>query len=285
MFESASAYTQATWRLLVDKTPASGRWNMALDEAIMHAVSTRESPPTLRLYQWNPTCLSLGKRQPSGDVDLEACKRDGVDVVRRATGGLAILHTEELTYSVVTTQDDARAAGAILDAYRRLSEGLVAALRIMGIQAEMTPVAPSGSHGATPACFEAPSAYELIAHGRKILGSAQTRPQGKVLQHGSLPLTGDIGRAASYLRAASPSDSEALRRHLREHATTVLDVTGRMVSFDEAAAAFTQGFAAALNVVFEPGLVSSNEHKLASEIALSKAFIDGAETSAIVVTP
>src|SRR5262245_17793104 len=92
------SYPPARWRLLVEGEPRPGAWNMALDEAVMEAVMAGAAPPTLRFYQWAPPCLSLGKRQPLSGVDLVRCQADGVGVVRRATGGLAILHTDELTY-------------------------------------------------------------------------------------------------------------------------------------------------------------------------------------------
>src|SRR6185437_10597156 len=112
-------YPHATWRLLVEERPHDGAWNMALDEALMDAVAAGASPPSLRFYRWEPPCLSLGKRQPLDSIDLAACRADGIDVVRRATGGFAILHTDELTYSIATRPDDPRADGAILDAYRK----------------------------------------------------------------------------------------------------------------------------------------------------------------------
>ncbi len=145
--------------------------NMALDEAIMDAVAADRSPPTLRFYQWDPPCLSLGKRQPLSGIDLEACQRDGVDVVRRATGGLAILHTDEVTYSVCVRPDDPRAEGAVLDAYRKLSQGLVAGLALLGVDAVMNPVEPGSVQNASAACFEAPSAYEITAGTQKLMAS------------------------------------------------------------------------------------------------------------------
>src|SRR5579863_810911 len=209
--ESAATaeYPRATWRLIVEREPRTAAENMALDEAIMDAVAAGEVPPTLRFYQWAPPGLSLGKRQPLSGVDLAACARDGVDVVRRATGGFAILHTDELTYSVATTPDDPRAAGAILDAYRSLSQGLLAGLRRLDVPAVMNPVVPGGTHNASAACFEVPSAYEITAGDYKLIGSAQTRPAGRVLQHGSLPLHGDIARVVAYLAFESEAEREA----------------------------------------------------------------------------
>jgi lipoyl(octanoyl) transferase len=247
------AYPQTVWRLILERSPRTGAENMALDEAIMDAVAAGESPPTLRFYAWSPPCLSLGKRQPLDGVDLARCRADGIDVVRRATGGFAILHTDELTYSVTTRPDDPRADGAILDAYRKLSQGLLAGLQRLGTAPEMNPVVPGGVHNVSAACFEMPSAYEIVVGQRKLIGSAQARPAGRVLQHGSLPLTGDIARVVPYLAYEREDERVALADHLRARATTLSDALGRAVSYDEAAEAMAQGFAEALNLTFEPG--------------------------------
>lgn len=259
MLEFAPAYPHAQWRLLVAQDPRPGAWNMALDEAVMDAVAAGESPPTLRFYQWAPPCLSLGKRQPLDGVDLDRCRADGVDVVRRATGGWAIFHTDELTYSIAAHPDDPRAAGAVLDAYRKLSEGLVAGLRQLGVPAEMNPVVPGGKANLSAACFEVPSAYEIVVGECKLMGSAQTRPAGRVLQHGSLPLRGDIARVVGYLGNVSGRGREQLAAHLRARATTLGAVLGRPVSFAEAAEALRAGFTEALNITLVPAAPTAHE--------------------------
>lgn len=267
-------YPLARWRLIVDRTPGSGAWNMALDEAIMDAVGAGESLPTIRFYQWQPPCLSLGKRQPLSGVDLERCARDGVDVVRRATGGWSILHTDELTYSVAVPPDDPRADGALLDAYRKLSQGLVAGLNLLGVSASLSPVVPGGVHNQSAACFEVPSAYEITAGERKLIGSAQTRPGGRVLQHGSLPLCGDIARVTSYLWFQTEEDRADLASHLRERATTLSDVLGTPVTFDEAVDAMRQGFSLALRLALEEGGPSQAELERAESLAVEKRALD-----------
>jgi lipoate-protein ligase A len=262
----AAHFPPARWRLIIDTGARTGAENMALDEAIMDAVASGESPPTLRLYQWAPPCLSLGKRQPLDGVELAACRADGVDVVRRATGGWAILHTDELTYSVALRPDDPRVSGAILDTYRTLSQGLIAGLPLLGAAAEMNPVIPGGAQNTSAACFEVPSAYEISVGGRKLIGSAQTRPAGKVLQHGSLPLYGDIGRVARYLTFRDEGERGALEAHLRARATTLRDALGRPVAFAEAAKAIARGFAEALNLDFAQGEPSAGERTAAHAI-------------------
>ncbi|HEU5349650.1 MAG TPA: biotin/lipoate A/B protein ligase family protein [Ktedonobacterales bacterium] len=266
----AGDYSPAAWRLIIERAPRTGAWNMALDEAIMDTVAKGEVPPTLRFYTWEPACLSLGKRQPLDGVDLARCRADGVDVVRRATGGFAILHTDELTYSIVTRPDDPRADGAILDAYRKLSQGLLAGLRLLGATPEMNPVVPGGVHNASAACFEVPSAYEIVVSHQKLIGSAQARPHGRVLQHGSLPLVGDITRVVRYLAYEREEERAALATHLRERATTASDALGRLVSYHEAAEAMARGFAAALNLTFEPDEPSAAELAAAEQRLVEK---------------
>jgi lipoate-protein ligase A len=266
-------YPGANWRLIVETRAYTGAWNMAVDESIMEAVAAGRVPPTLRFYQWDPACVSLGKRQPLAGIATHNCRRDGVDVVRRPTGGLAILHTDELTYSLITRVDDPRAAGAILDSYRQLSQGLVAGLLLLGVEVEMHPVSPGGSHNSSAACFEAPSAYEITADGCKLMGSAQTRPYGKLLQHGSLPLSGDIGRLAEYVAFADESSRQTLARQLRRRATTLGDILGRSVSFEETADALAQGFSRALNVHLEPGDLRADELVDAKRLAETKLLV------------
>ena len=267
---AALDYPPAQWRLLLEREPHTGAWNMALDEAIMDAVAEGAAPPTLRLYQWAPPCLSLGRRQPLEDVDLAQLRADGCDVVRRATGGWAILHTDELTYSVALTPDDPRANGPILDAYRKLSAGLVAGLGLLGVAAQMKPASAGGTHNLTAACFEVPSAYEITAQGRKLLGSAQARPNGRVLQHGSLPLVGDIARVTRYLTFSDAAQRTALAGHLRERAATLSEVAGRAIPFAEAADAMARGFAQALNVTLTPAAPTSDELRRAEALMAEK---------------
>jgi lipoyl(octanoyl) transferase len=266
------AYPENVWRLIVETDPHGGAWNMAVDGAIMEAVAAGQVPPTLRFYQWEPPCVSLGKRQPLSGIALDHCRRDGVDVVRRPTGGLAILHTDELTYSLATVPDDPRAAGAIMDSYRKLSHGLVLGLRHLGVPARMEPVNPGASPNSSAACFEAPSAYEITAGTHKLMGSAQTRPYGKLLQHGSLPLSGDIGRLAEYLTVEDEAEREALGAQLRQRATTLGDVVGRNVSFPEAADALARGFCRALNLQLEPGSLTAGELEAVDQLVAAKAL-------------
>ncbi len=261
-----------TWRLL--KTPpASGSWNMAVDEAILEAAGRGEALPTLRLYAWEPACLSLGYAQLHSDVDLDQLTIHGWDIVRRATGGRAILHTDELTYSVTGPQDEARLAGGVLESYRRLSQALLAALLKLGLPAEALPqpqIPGSNGHPKEPVCFEVPSNYEITVHGKKLIGSAQARKKEGVLQHGTLPLYGDLARITQVLAFPSEARRKSVAERLLSRATSVETVLGRVVSWEEAADAFVSAFTDTLNLNFEPGELTPTELVRTEELVKEK---------------
>src|SRR3989475_5172238 len=181
----SSASTSDGWRLLV-AAPAGGAWNMAVDEVLLDGVAAGATPPTLRFYAWTPPCLSLGYFQPFDVVDLDGCRALGVEVVRRPTGGRAILHDRELTYSVALPASLLGHDGGVLPSYHRLSLALQEGLRRLGVPAALAPESPTGSVEHGPVCFDRPSAHEILLHGRKLVGSAQMRRGGGLLQHGSI---------------------------------------------------------------------------------------------------
>lgn len=231
------------WRVIL--SPATrGAWNMAVDEAILEAAGRGEVPPTLRLYAWEPACLSLGYAQPFDDVDTDALQAHGWEIVRRPTGGRAILHVDELTYAICGPHDHPLLQGSVLESYRRISEALLDALRILGLPAEALPdpQTASGNDPKGPVCFEVPSNYEITVHGQKLIGSAQARRQSGVLQHGSLPLHGDLTRITQGLRFATQAARQRAADRLLQRATTVERVLGRRISWNQAAQAFMVAF-------------------------------------------
>ncbi|MBN1811267.1 MAG: lipoate--protein ligase family protein [Anaerolineae bacterium] len=245
-------YPIAAWRLL-RSAPADGATNMAIDEAILHATATGKTPPTLRLYAWEPPCLSLGQAQKVSDVDLSALRAAGFDLVRRPTGGKAILHIDELTYSVIAPETEPRLAGGVVESYRHLSAGLIRGLEKLGGTGIAADQRAENRRLEGPVCFEVPSDYEITAGGRKLVGSAQMRAQGAVLQHGALPLHGDIARICPLL-ATHPDPSR-----VRARATTVEAALGKHIAWDEAAAALAEGFAEALNLYLELEYLAEEE--------------------------
>ena len=262
--ERPAPYPAATWRLLIDD-PADGATNMAVDEAILAAVVDGLSPPTLRLYSWSPPCLSLGRNQPLSNVDLVACREMGIDVVRRPTGGRAILHTDELTYALVLLQSDPRATGDVVESYRRLSEGLLTGLRSLGVAANRAVGQRKGGTDLTAICFETPSDYEITAGGRKLMGSAQWRAKGGVLQHGTLPLHGALDRIVACLNLPEV-ERESQRLCLLQKAITLEEALGQPIPFCQAADAMATGLAKALRLTLVPGELTAHELAVASEL-------------------
>lgn len=245
------ALPDLTWRLLISPI-GDGAMNMAIDQAIMEAVASGDSPPTLRFFAWEPPCLSLGYTQPLADVDLQRLAARGWHLVRRMTGGRAILHTDELTYSVAVPADHPLVAGDVVGSYRRLSQALVTGLQRLGIdpQADRRARAEGSTKG--PVCFEVPSHYEITAGGKKLVGSAQVRKFGAVLQHGTLPLTGDITRILDALVFDSEEQRERVRERVRARATTLEEILGRAVSWHEAVTAMIAGFETTFGLTFDP---------------------------------
>ncbi|CAG1012797.1 lipoate---protein ligase [Anaerolineales bacterium] len=289
-----------TWRLL--RAPAAtGAWNMAVDESILEHIYRGESKPTLRLYSWNPPCLSLGHAQPFADVDMERLKSHGWDVVRRATGGRAILHTDELTYSVTGREDDPVLVGGILESYNRIAQALMYAARELGLPVEMKEYADQpATKNSNPVCFEVPATYEITVNGKKLIGSAQARKKEGVLQHGSLPLAGDLTRICQALVFKDEAAREVASQRLLARATTVESIlneirperhlhrtaidavqvsrrtdtlntsTSLSATWETAAQAFARGFEVQLGISFESGALSPSEEKRAAELVEKK---------------
>lgn len=255
------------WRLIVD-SPADGAHNMAVDEALLTSVLQGISMPVLRLYAWSPPCLSLGYGQRASDADLERIAAFGWQLVRRPTGGRAILHTDELTYSVCLPADHPLVEGDVVQSYRRLSEALLVGLRLLGAQPQAQRAAHGGTNG--PVCFETPSHYEITVEGRKLIGSAQVRRKehhGGVLQHGTLPLYDDITRICDALSYHEPEERAAAKTQVSLRACTLQDVLGYRVAWQAAASAIAQGFATTFDLEFTESLLSPEESAHAAHLA------------------
>lgn len=258
------------WRLFVEP-PRDGPFNMAIDEAILEAVGRGQAPPTLRLYRWIRPCLSLGYAQPASDADRERLQARGWQIVRRMTGGRAILHTDELTYSVTLPIGHPLASGSIVESYRRLSKGLLAALERLGLAAgaEKRAQAINGSSKA-PICFEVPSDYEITANGKKLVGSAQVRKQNGLLQHGTLPLEGDVTRICDALRFEGDAARQSARERMRARATTFAESAGFPANWEQAAEAMIAAFAETFEITLAPETLSAVEINRAEKLCISR---------------
>lgn len=244
---------------------------MAVDEAILESVYAGDSPPTLRLYAWEPACLSLGHAQPYSEVNTKALDFYGWDVVRRPTGGRAILHVDELTYAVIAPEDEPRVKGGVLESYLRLSEALLESLKILGLTPQAEEKMKAANKGKpNPVCFEVPSNYEITVSGKKLIGSAQARRKEGILQHGALPLHGDLSRIITALQFPNEEKRRKARSRLLEHATTVEIELGRKISREEANLAFKQAFQDVLNLKLDPRKLTAKEIHRAEELQRNK---------------
>ena len=182
------------WRFL-DTGASSGDFNMQADAVLLEAVAAGRSPSVLRLYRWDPPAITLGHNQdPGRELDLPQVRSAGIDVVPRLTGGRAVLHWEELTYSVICREGCGRLGASPGEAYREIGRALVAGLRAFGAPVDLhRREAGQGGRSAPeapkPPCFASTSKWEVTFRGRKLVGSAQRRIRGAILQHGSI-LTG-----------------------------------------------------------------------------------------------
>ncbi|WP_346353210.1 lipoate--protein ligase family protein [Azotosporobacter soli] len=261
------------WRILYSGI-ASAAENMAIDEAILQAHRDRLAPPTIRFYGWQPAAVSLGYFQrATSEIDLERCRAEKVDVVRRLTGGRAVLHDQELTYSVIVNEEHPLLPSTITASYLLFSSALVGGLRKLGVNAAMT--TPQAAYGkvkkthTSSACFDAPSHYELTAEGRKLAGSAQVRKDGILLQHGSILLSFCPERLAALLRL-SEEQRDGIAELLAARAVALDELLGRTVGWREAAEAVEGGFRRVLPVEVETGSLSEHERKTSRSLVNEK---------------
>jgi len=239
---------------------------MALDEAILEAVRTDQAPPTLRFYAWNPSCLSLGYAQSVDDADRGAIEELGWDLVRRPTGGKAILHTDEITYSISAPADHPLFEGGVLPSYERISLALIAGLERIGLKPELNATeSPDPSNG-NPVCFQNPGTFEITVAGKKLVGSAQLRRSGGVLQHGSLPLRGELGRICLALSYPDEHDREQAMEQVGHHAITLEQVLGESPTWSEMTEHLTAGFEQSLQLNLSHLDASQQEISRSTEI-------------------
>jgi lipoate-protein ligase A len=246
------------WRLLRDDRQ-DGAWNMAVDEAILERYVTAPSPPppTLRLYGWRPAAVSLGKSQNATSAYVpSALAAEGVDFVRRPTGGEAVLHEHERTYAVVAAAGSPPFVGGPVDVYRILSRALVSALSRLGLTA-IAAEPPSGPRARPGAlCFERTGAWEIAVEGRKLVGSSQFRKRGAFLQHGSLPWRLDARR----LSALTGVTVDPLRF------TDLETAARRPVGEEDIDEALIAAFEETFGIRLEPGTLSEREALRAAEL-------------------
>jgi len=244
---------------------------MAVDESMLVHCS-RNQIPTLRFYKWEPACLSLGYFQKTEEVDLEGCYEQGIDLVRRPTGGRAVLHKNELTYSV--TIPLSILPGKLLETYKVLSTALTEGLKLVGLPAQLTP-AKKKLETNSAACFDVASSYEINSDGKKLIGSAQTRRGEALLQHGSIPLF-DYNKQLTSLFSLPSNRKKALERILGQKATSLeqegfpCSEEAYLDNIPQLEKAIIKGFEKTLDINFSAGRISKEEEEFAQKLEKEK---------------
>ncbi len=249
--------------------------NMAIDEAIFRENQRPDSPPTLRFYSWSPPSVSLGYFQAtSKEVNIEACRRYSVDIVRRPTGGKAVLHENDLTYAVIASERNPLFPPDILGTYKVISGCIAGGLSELGIEAEMEGDGRSYQDDSLKAvCFSSPSRYELLVKKKKICGSAQLRSKGIFLQHGSILVDFDPLKTCALL-LPQQGDGTLQAKKLRGSVTSIHEQIGASVSVENICHVIKKSFEKKLDIELVEGCLTAHEESLKLRLMNDKYMTD-----------
>jgi lipoate-protein ligase A len=250
------------WKLIVDREPLSGSRNMSVDEFLMRRAEAAATT-YLRFYRWDRPTASLGYSQAHEKVlDLDFCRRNGIGVVRRLTGGKLVLHDKEVTYAVASA-DGAVFTETLRDSYRLISRALMKGLELMGLEPHMAEISPPSYVKGTMPCFALPARDEIEIGGKKIVGSAQKRTGPVFLQHGSIPLEKDEALlTAAAGRAAASAEEKGM--------TSISEALGRPVDFAWAVERLRRGFAEFFGVTLEPFILTPGDQDEVSALEATR---------------
>src|SRR5579884_3120730 len=230
---STQYLARESWRLILPET-FDGPWNMAVDEALLALVGEGVSPPTLRFYEWRSPWISLGTGQSATDLDVAAIAERGWGILRRSSGGTAVLHQGQLGYAVILPSQHPLWQGDLESSYRRLAEPLALGFTRLGVRVDPAPpalkveFAASAPPIASRVCFSTLGPFELLdCRGRKIIGNAQIRRRTSALQHGTIQVVGSQDQLAEILADTSDADRSDLVAYLNSHVGSIEEAAGR----------------------------------------------------------
>lgn len=251
-----------TW-LYIKSGKQDAFFNMALDELLMNKVRRGEIPPVIRLYEWKTPTLSIGYFQKmEKEIDIPKVEEYGYQLVRRKTGGRGVLHDKELTYSLVLPEDYEGIPKSVTESYRILSEGIKEGFKNLGLDAYFSiPDKKERREERSSVCFDTPSWYELVVEGRKIAGSAQTRSEGVIMQHGSILLDVDIDHLFDMFKFTNERFKEKMKSTFLEKAVAINDISDKKITIDDMYNAFKKGFEDGLNVTTNEYELTEGDHR------------------------
>jgi lipoate-protein ligase A len=235
------------WRLL--KTEDNSAFtNMAIDKAVMVSCSRGKIPPTVRFYTWKPPAISIGYFQSlNEEVDLDACKSLGVEFVRRITGGGAVFHDKELTYSIIIPESNLKVPKNILESYRRICGAVVKGLKHLWIESKYAPI------------------NDIIVNNKKISGSAQTRKSKTVLQHGTVLMDVDVDKMFKLLKVPNEKIKDKLIADVKQRVTSIKHISDNNVTFNETSDAMKIGFEEEFDIELVNGILTKEEISLTNK--------------------
>lgn len=249
----------------------SAAWNMAVDETLFNAGRRDPGTMTLRIYSWDPPAVSLGYGQDVEDeIDPGQCDRHGIDLVRRITGGRAVLHDQELTYSLVAWESHLALGSPSGVMIRRVGEALIGTLRQFEIPGELAPDGRCGMGRKDDVCFTATGRYEITVRGKKLAGNAQRRSGGRVLQHGSILLGPGHRRLPLLMPGHGQTRRDAIARLLNERTTSVSELIPRVPSFEEWADCLSRSFLERLNLEGRMDVLDAEERRMAESLVRTR---------------
>jgi lipoate-protein ligase A len=267
------------WRL-IDSPPGSAAWNMAVDEALLLQASEEGGRPTLRFFTWDRPSLSIGSFQKTDVLDLKKAASLCIPLVRRPTGGRAVLHDKELTYSVACPIPSRFFPSDLMGSYKTIGACFLAGLRLLGVDASLVPVTKNPdrkatrSHARDPLCFSSPSWYEVLAGGRKLIGSAQRRLRGGFLQQGSLLIGLDI-RGLTDLMLFPDEDARRASLESLESKMTALSEHSQKTDIESLKSLIIMGFNDVIGASLTEGPLTPGEVSLAEKLYEEKYSTDG----------
>jgi lipoate-protein ligase A len=236
------------WRLLLTGHNDAAT-NMSIDESIMVFVGQDKVPPTIRLYGWSPPAVSIGYFQGlEEEIDLAMCEKYGIDYIRRITGGGAVFHEHEVTYSLSIPESSLLIPSNVLESYKVICQGIVEGLTELDVKSKFAPL------------------NDIIVDGKKISGSAQTRRNRTILQHGTVLINTDVDKMFSILKVPSEKIKDKLISDVKQRVTSLNCALNRNVEFNEVCTALAKGFEKALDIELEEGKLTSSELALSEDI-------------------
>lgn len=229
------------WRLLLTENNSAYK-NMAIDWAVLKANSEEKVPPTVRFYTWKPSAISIGYFQSlEEEVDLKMCKKYGVDYVRRITGGGAVYHENELTYSIVIPEKHPHISKNIMESYGRICGAIIKGLKHLDIDSSYAPI------------------NDIMVNGKKISGNAQTRKSKTVLQHGTILMDVDVDKMFSLLKVPNEKIRDKLISDVKQRVTSIKHVLNKNISFQDVAKEMKKGFEEEFDIDLIEGNLTEEE--------------------------